>query len=193
MEQRLRKLTAQWREKAGPALKKLRYPALILLVGLLLILLPARKSSEDRAAPVSEQTIEEESGDPGTTDAAEAYRQWAESQLTAILSRVEGAGRVEVMLTLKNGGAVQYQSNLETSSQSDGQGVSESSRSSTVILSRSGAYDEAAVVQTDYPVFRGALIVSEGADNAAVRLALTDAVSVLLGLGTDKITVVKMK
>ena len=44
-----------------------------------------------------------------------------------------------------------------------------------------------------YPQFQGALIVSEGADNAAVRWNIVSAVSSLTGLGTDKITVVKMK
>ena len=44
-----------------------------------------------------------------------------------------------------------------------------------------------------YPQFQGALIVSEGADNAQVRWSIVCAVSALTGLGSDKITVVKMK
>ena len=36
-------------------------------------------------------------------------------------------------------------------------------------------------------------LVAQGAGNAAVRLELVNAVSALLGLGTDKISVVKMK
>ena len=37
------------------------------------------------------------------------------------------------------------------------------------------------------------LVVAEGADDPAVRLQLTDAVSSLTGLGADKITVTKMR
>ena len=38
----------------------------------------------------------------------------------------------------------------------------------------------------------GAVIVCEGADSAAVRLAVTNAVAVYTGLGRDKITVMNM-
>ena len=43
------------------------------------------------------------------------------------------------------------------------------------------------------PEYLGALVVAEGADNAAVRLELLRAVAGLTGLGTDRITVAKMK
>jgi membrane peptidoglycan carboxypeptidase len=45
----------------------------------------------------------------------------------------------------------------------------------------------------DWPRFTGALIVCEGAGNASVRLALTQAVASLTGLTADRITVVKGK
>ena len=44
-----------------------------------------------------------------------------------------------------------------------------------------------------YPEYRGALVVAQGADNAAIKLAITQAVAGLTGLSSDKITVVKMK
>ena len=39
---------------------------------------------------------------------------------------------------------------------------------------------------------RGCVVVCEGADSAAVRLAVTNAVAVYTGLGSDKITVMNM-
>ena len=54
-------------------------------------------------------------------------------------------------------------------------------------------YAKAAVAATTYPRFQGALIVCEGADSAAVRLRLLEAVSAVTGLSTDRITVVKMR
>jgi len=39
----------------------------------------------------------------------------------------------------------------------------------------------------------GALVVCDGAERASVRLAVTQAVSSLTGLGSNKIAVVKMK
>ena len=62
-----------------------------------------------------------------------------------------------------------------------------------MILNRGSAYNEPAVVSRAYPVFQGALIVAEGGADAQVRFQLSAAVAGLLGLGTDQITVVKMK
>ena len=176
-----------WSKKLPALLKKYKYPALVLLLGLLLVLLPGKRTQQ--AAP---QQIEPQSTETEAVSDDQDYRRSTEKQLAAILSKVEGAGRVEVMLTLRYGPAVSYQTDFENSSQT-GDGVTTTAKQSTVILHREGAYDEAAVVKTEYPVFCGALVVSEGADDPTVRLDLMNAVAALLGLGTDKITVVKMK
>ena len=44
-----------------------------------------------------------------------------------------------------------------------------------------------------YPQFRGALVVCQGGGDPAVRLAVIEAVSALTGLGSDKISVVKLQ
>ena len=53
------------------------------------------------------------------------------------------------------------------------------------------AGDEAVVVCRQYPTYRGALVVCQGGDRAEVRLAVTEAVSVLTGLSADRVTVAK--
>ena len=66
--------------------------------------------------------------------------------------------------------------------------------SGTTVLPGTGSSSEAPVaVQVLGPVYRGAVVVAEGADRAAVRLSLVNAVSSLTGLGADHITVIKMK
>lgn len=188
MAQQMKQRAKEWLKKTGPLIDKFKYPALILLLGLFLMLLPGKKAETADSPETVEETV---SMQEPTAWTEEDYRCKLEQELAAILSQIDGAGQVQVMLTLKSSAAVQYQSDYDTVSQpAEG---SASTKQSTVILSRGSAYDEAAVVKTEYPVFHGALIVSEGADNAMVRLALENAVAALLGLGTDKITVVKMK
>ena len=57
-----------------------------------------------------------------------------------------------------------------------------------------GSGTEAAVVagQTA-PVYQGVVVVCDGADSARLRLEITQAVSALTGLSSDKIAVVKRK
>ena len=183
---------AELLNKLTTKLKKYKIPLLILLFGLLLTVLPGRfqkKTSEDsiESPAVSNQTKAD------ALSSAEQYRLQMQRSLAAALSRISGAGRVEVLLTLKSGGTTQYLNDVETTTQQSGDTQSTATRQSTVLIRRGSAYDEVTVVKTEYPLFQGALIVSEGADHAAVRLALCEAVSALLGLGTDRITVVKMK
>lgn len=168
LQRTARKLTA--------FLKKYKYPALVLLLGLALLLLPFGHS-ETEAEPT--ETATEQSD----------HAEQTEEKLADILSQISGAGQVRVMLTLERGELTQYQTDTQTSS--DAERVQEERK--TVILSAGSAYDEAAVSTVLYPCFRGALVVCEGAESAVVRLEIVQAVSAVTGLGADKITVVKMK
>ena len=153
-------------KKLWQGLKKYRYAALVLLLGLALLLLPGgKKTQKSAAAPTTVQTD---------------YAAETERRLTQMLQQIAGAGQVSVMLTLETGERVEYQTDVQASS--DGAQSSEGS-----------SYDKAAVAATTYPRFQGALIVCEGADSAAVRLRLLEAVSAVTGLSTDRITVVKMR
>ena len=178
------KLDPKLYQKAADALRRFRWPLLIGLLGLALMLLPAGGKEQ---TPVPTEQPQQTQPD------AEDYCAAMERRLEQILSRIEGAGNVCVMLTLEAGPSTRYQSDESRTERSDGAGRQTESEKKTVILQRGGSYNEAAVVKTEYPAFRGALIVSRGADDASVRYQLLSAVSALLGLGTDQITVVKMK
>ena len=182
------KLPSELAGKAAAFLQKYRYPALILVIGLVLLALPAKKQKSTAPAEQS-QTAQTETLPAVQTD----YCVRTERSLAQILSQIDGAGQVRVMLTLASGPQTVYQTDSEEQTQTDGTQSSAVRRQETVILSRGSSYNEPAVVGTQYPVFRGALIVSEGADSPAVRYQLASAVSALLGIGTDRITVVKMK
>lgn len=182
----LNKQMKSLQKKASDFGKKWRIPLLVIGIGLLLVLLPfgsRKKAPADVTQPETEFVSVPQL----------SYAEQTERRLCEILSAVDGAGKVEVMLTVQGSEVTYFQNDCTISSAQDEDGTSSSTQYKTVILSGSGEYDKAAVTKTEYPAFRGALIVSEGADDPAVRLALVNAVSSLLGLGTDKISVVKMK
>ena len=148
-------------KRIGTAIGRFKYPALVLLIGAALLLWPSKKE-----APVAPAEPE-----PQCT---------LEAQLSALLSRVEGAGQVEVLLTKQSGDENIYQTDT-----TQGEGTS------TVTTVMGG---EAPVLrQTLYGKYQGALVVCQGADSAAVRLNLVNAVAGLTGLSTDCITVIKMQ
>lgn len=113
-----------------------------------------------------------------------------EERMEAILSTISGVGELHLMLTLESDGERILAQDTSTDISGDG-GASSSIRSEneTLVLSRDGG-DEAVVTRFLYPCYRGALVVCQGGDSAKVKLAVTQAVSSLTGLTSDRITVV---
>ena len=147
-------------ERLKPILMKYRYVLLVALAGLALMLIPG---GSEEAEPMPAAAVEES----------------LESRLESILSRIDGAGEVKVLLTEERGGEVFYQTEGE-----DGK---------TVLVSGADRSESGLVRTTQPPSYRGAVVVCRGADSAAVRLAVVEAVANATGLGTDRITVLKMK
>ena len=141
-------------------------PALaVLTVGCLLLLIPTGAKADTQR--------EEKTKEPFDLE-------WFEGRLEEALSRIEGAGETKVVLSLDSGERqVLAQDREQTNSGASVQTVTVGGGSERSVVP----------VQTMAPGFRGALVVSPGAGDAAVRLALTRAVSVLTGLGSDCICV----
>lgn len=158
-------------ERSMAVISKYRYALLILVLGLGLMLIPGNKteSAPDETTPVLTQSPQD--------------------QLSDILSRVKGAGRVEVVLSIAQGEQVIYQTDQRT----DLDGTRSEIRVETVILSGSDRGEEALVSQVHPAKYLGAVILSQGAADPAVRLALMDAVCKFTGLGADKISILEMK
>ncbi|HHX72011.1 MAG TPA: hypothetical protein GX701_03665 [Clostridiales bacterium] len=155
-------------------LKKNKWILILLAAGLLLILWPVRPPAPQAEGPLSPETGEY------AFDLA-AY----EARLTEILSSVQGAGRVRVMLYLKSGTETVYAEEARIQRQDT---LVESEERSLVQMGQNPI-----VVKRLYPSFGGAVIVCEGAGNSLVELEITKAVSALTGLSTDKIAVLPMK
>ena len=153
--------------------KKYRYVILVLLLGVFLMCLP--EGERDEQIPVREETLVEEAG--------------LEQRLEDILSQIEGAGKVKVLLTERAGSSVLYQTDADCSTDSD----STSEQLDTVIVTDADRSEQGLIRQVNPPVYLGAVIVCQGGDRPTVQLAIVEAVSNATGLGADQITVLKMK
>lgn len=162
----------------GEKLKKFKYPFLILLLGAVLLLWPSKKEEEPEVTqPLLTETIPSR-GDP------------TQAEMEKILSCIDGAGEVRVLLTRKTGDETKYLTDTSESENSDGG----SSRTvNAVRVSVSGGGEAPVITQTIYGQYQGALIVCQGGDSAEVRLKLVNAVASLTGLSADRVTVIKMK
>ena len=162
-------------EKFMGALKKYKYAAVILLVGLVFLCWPAEEKETAQKSPA----------------AAEASFEEIEERMEKILSAMAGVGEVELMLTVDAGSELLLagEENL-TYSGSTAAPENYERQESVVVLSGSDG-EEVVVTKSIYPVYRGALVVCDGGDEARVKLAVTEAVSALTGLSSEKISVIK--
>lgn len=155
-------------------IKKYRYVLLVVAAGILLMTLPETKKTQNSTAEVA---VEE-------TSAPEL-----QDSLAQILSQLEGAGKVEVLLTQAEGEKIHYQTDENIST---GEHTSDVRRD-TVLISGADRQETGLIRQIDPPVYQGAVILCQGAEKAGIRLAIVEAVMAVTGLTSDKITVLKMK
>lgn len=163
------------REKAVGIFKKYKYAALVVLLGLCLMLLPSKsaQTEQEQTAPTA-PSVQEQS---------------AEQMLAEILSKVKGAGEVQVLLTTAQGEQTIYQTDDDISTEEAGG----STRRNTVIVSDAQRSQSGLIQQINPPQYLGAIVVCQGADDPSVRLAIVEAVSKVTGLGANRISVLKMK
>ena len=98
-------------------------------------------------------------------------------------------GQVEVMLTLKSGSSLQLAENRSTSLRD----TEDRQERDVVTLNRGSGYEDVVVTEQTYPVYQGAVVVCQGAGDRSVHLAALQPVSVLTGMGSNKITAVQWK
>ncbi|MBR6312387.1 MAG: hypothetical protein IKR51_05360 [Oscillospiraceae bacterium] len=113
-----------------------------------------------------------------------------ERKIGEALSRIDGAGKVTVLLTLKSGVRREIAKDERFEHTSRGEDASVSSAKTSVRLQSGSGNQSALTLRYDYPEYQGALVITESAD-ASVRLTVTQSVMSLTGLSADKITVVK--
>lgn len=158
--------TIALRQRGLELLKKYRPVVLVILAGVLLMALPGQKEPVPAVAESQPQLALQE-------------------ELAELLSRLEGAGKVKVLLTEVEGAKTTYQS--DTDIRTDAQ------QSDTVLITGSDRSQTGLVKQIDPPRYQGAVILCQGAQRASVRLAIVEAVANATGLPTSRISVLKMK
>ena len=152
---------------------KYKFVLLVVGIGILLMIFPNKKTTQETTR---EAVIVQQQTNP-------------ETSLANILSHIDGAGRVEVMLTVLEGEKTIYQTDKDLSEDQNGQ----TNHSDTVIITGTDRLQNGLITQIIPPVYLGAIIVCDGADDPNIRLRIVEAVSRSTGLGADRISVLKMK
>lgn len=157
--------------------KKYRLVLLVVLAGVLLMLLPSHSDTQT-------------SSDGNIPHQSERFSlKETEERMEEMLRTVEGTGELRLMLTLQSTSRLQLAEDTDYS-QREGESRSEQS---PLKLHRGSGTEDVVVTQQEYPIYQGAVVVCQGADDPQVCLAVTEAVCALTGLRSDKVSVIKWK
>lgn len=193
------------------ALKKENF-IVILLIGVLLLVIvwpvsekeePVRTKSgisDTSGATMVEMTGNEAGSREVATQDWLAYADFMEEALEEVLSSMEGAGKVKVMVTLESSGEAVVEKDITTGIDASTQVNADGGSHNTSGSDKTG---ETVYVQQDrisYPYIRqiispkvaGVLVCAQGGDNQTVNKNITEAIQALFGIDAHKIKIIKM-
>lgn len=130
----------------------------------------------------------------------DTYEKLLEERLEEILSYVEGAGKIKVMVTLKASGEKiilkesPYTKNTVNEQDSGGgtRNTIDLSQSEQVVYLEENGGKIPYVIQETAPEIEGILVIAQGADNEVVKKELNAAIAALFDLQSHKIKICKM-
>ncbi len=169
-------------------IKKLKKEQLLigLLAGILLLVI---------AVPVPEEKKKEEDI---VTEIIQPQTPGTEEQLKEILQKIEGVGRVEVLITYEDQGRVVIEKD-ESASEELIQEKDSTGGTRTTTITRNeretvyGGSEIPYVVQELSPTVKGVLVVAQGGGNASVKKQIQETIEALFGLEAHKISIMKME
>ncbi len=177
MTERYKEIVNQYVEKA----KKYKLVLGVIALGLILLSLNF-EASDDQIEP---QPLSQAEQDNQTV-------LLMEQKLCDLLSSVEGVGEIKVMITLSSSAEYVYASEQKKAvDQSDDSSYKEDSETNIILVD--GQDGKSAIpIKINQPIVQGVAIVCEGADDIMVKSSVIDATKSVLGIGSNRISVIKM-
>ena len=196
--------TSKWKLYWMSKLKKPKKEQLVvlLLFGVLLVVIALPTTTGTMGADKKDADISGTQGAAGTDTATLSYEEQLEKRLSAILSQVAGAGRVEVMVTLESRGerivekdTPESRKSVEETDSSGGSRTTDEQDwgEETVYYEDGSGGKSPYVVKELEPNIEGVLVLAEGGDSAVVKQELLEAVQALFPIEAHKVKIMKLE
>ena len=196
--------TSKWKSYWMSKLKKPKKEQLVvlLLFGVLLVVIALPTTTGTMGADKKDADISGTQGAAGTDTATLTYEDQLEKRLSAILSQVAGAGRVEVMVTLESRGerivekdTPESRKSVEETDSSGGSRTTDEQDwgEETVYYEDGSGGKSPYVVKELEPNIEGVLVLAEGGDSAVVKQELLEAVQALFPIEAHKVKIMKLE
>lgn len=131
-----------------------------------------------------------------------SYSSYWEERLKQALSYIDGAGEVEVLITLKESEEritekdipEEVKETVETDAEGGNRTITEKTRNeSTIYTVNEAGQNVPYVSKVIQPAVEGVVVIAQGGDSEVVKLNIIETIKVLFDIDVNKIRVVKMK
>lgn len=117
------------------------------------------------------------------------YEEKLEERLCGIISQISGVGKASVMIKTKS----TEESELAQNVSSDRNAQGDIKAENEYVIVGSNSNEQGVLIKKNYPEIQGAIIVCEGGDDVKIQNEVVNAVSALLGISKNNVSVMKMK
>ncbi len=170
--------------------KKLKFIMLLGIAGIIIIaitsFIPNKKPQQQ--TDTKEQTMEE-------------YKALLEQEVMELVTSINGVGKANIMVTLKNGVEYVYakeeKQNTDKTNGAMGDEQTIQQRDNyeqkTILVEDSNGRKTALIRTRLEPTVKGVVIVCEGGDDVIIQEKVIDAVKTALGIGSNNVCVTRLK
>jgi len=127
-----------------------------------------------------------------SASALTAYKNELTRELSAILQKIDGVGKVEVMITFYTDAKQQVVYNIKETSSKSNQNSTNNTISKDAVMMKNGTVNMPYTIKNEIPDIKGVLIVAQGAENEYVEQKIKDAVVTVLKIPAYRAVVLPM-
>ena len=164
------------------------------LVGVLLLVIamPVERAEKQGEKTVLMEASSEKAEKQTVENDEDTATEALERRLEEVLSLIDGAGKVRVMITLKDTGEKVVEKDTTRRTDSNATGTQGQDMTSSSVYERDGSVETPYISNELTPQVEGVLVVAQGGGNSLVKQHLLQSVMALFPLEAHKITIVKM-
>jgi len=184
--------------------------AVLFLVGVLIIVtISFFKNYNNESSVNTSKSLNDDSSNSNNQQSStsskqsktEDYEKSMQEDLKNTLEKMDGVGKVEVMISFESGEesvpAVNITDSTNNTEEKDTEGgtrnTTQKNNGSTVVVTNDGSKSQPLIVKTYNPKVSGVCVVAEGAENKITELRISKAITDLFGISEDKVNVYPMK
>lgn len=164
-------------------LKKDKKKAIVLFTGLIgiVLLLISNYSSDKNINSINSDVVCENNSHVMTIEDVEKV---IEKKLTELISSVKGAGNTRVAVSVSSAGEFIYAENKKSDTDTDS-----ASLDTEIVVFEQNDSENGLVISVKSPDVLGVAVICEGGDSSVVKAEITDLITSLFGIGSDRVYV----